>query len=254
MCHRSQWQEMIRAAQNKCPEPIRLLTPLLRVKGRSRAVIAECDDGSAYVVKGGQNKRPLIAEHVVALMGLAIGAPVPTVRLVDVPRQLILAGTFLGEFDPGIGNGSRFVEGCADAREVRHPKESSNRQRYAALAVLFGWADCDDVQFLVSNIPPHEVWGIDFGHFFCGGEDWNLETLGNAPNARIHHLVASYASLSESELQSAVAPLLQVSDSDVAGMVAAPPETWDISFSDRVGLAQYIAGRRDQLLASYKLI
>lgn len=254
MCDPTQWRGMILAAQLSRPGPLRLVTPLRRVHGTTAAVIADCDDGFPYVVKGSQVQRSLIADHVVALMGLSVGAPVPLVQLVDVSDELILPGTLLAGFNAGVGHGSRYVPDCVDAFEVRHPNESVNRARYAALSVLFGWADCGDRQYLVRNSPPHEVWGIDFGHFFCGGDEWTLETLANAPDADIDHLVASHAFIHRSELRDAAAALTNVSDNNVAGMVAAPPETWGISLDDRVGLAQYIARRRDHLLAGLKLI
>ena len=44
--------------------------------------------------------------------------------------------------------------------------------------------------------------------------------------------------------------LKEVSAEIIAEAVAAPPETWNITYEERITVAQYLAVRRDQLLAA----
>jgi hypothetical protein len=48
-----------------------------------------CDDNLEYVVKGSQAGRMIFNDQVVARLGTAMGAPVGSPKLVDVPVDLI---------------------------------------------------------------------------------------------------------------------------------------------------------------------
>jgi hypothetical protein len=228
---------------------VQALTPLQRVRGVSRAVVIDCDDGRRYVVKGRQVMRPLIADHVVGRLAAIIEAPVPDVALVEVSRDLISPGSFLEHFEPGIGHGSVFMEGCLDSRWVQYAEEGDNRDRFATLAVLYGWADSADQQFLYSRNAPHLVYSVDHGSFFAGGPEWTDDELSNAPPGDIDRWLAVEATVGRESLRSAVARLELVTDAVIAEAVADVPAEWGITLHERVALAQYLARRRDDVLS-----
>ncbi len=153
-------------------------------------------------------------------------------------------------FDAGIGHGSLFIEGCYDGWELEHVDEEENLDRYALLAALYGWTQAADHQFLYRKMPPHLVYSVDHGHFLEGGPEWTTASLLVAPKALPNCLIASSAALSRNALQSATLRLQRVADEDIAEAVAAPPDSWGMMMHERVALAEYLARRRDDLLAT----
>jgi len=174
---------------------------------------------------------------------------VPEVRLVDVPSALIVQGSFLETFESGVGHGSRFLPRCIDSWDIRYPDDLGNAERFAALAVLYGWADPEDRQFLYSVDNPHLVHSVDHGSFFCGSSDWTEETLATAPPAVLDQLVVTGALVKPHLLMEVLDRLQMAKDDVIAQVVSTPPSEWGISLDERVALAQYLSRRRDQLLA-----
>lgn len=244
------WREMIRDAGRREPVAVVAMTPLRPFPGYSDAVAIDCDDGRRYVVKGRQVQRPLIADHIVGLLGAAIEAPVAEVRLVDVPMDLIVEGSYMADFDSGLGNGSLFIPDCLDSRDVVHEYEDENEERFALLAVLYGWVSANDRQFLYLKSRPHLVYSVDHGHFLAGSTTWNPASLAAAPSPAPDPWIAVQAGCRPKVLHDAVDRLRSVADEFIARSVAAPPDSWEITLDERVSLAGYFAGRRDQLLHS----
>ena len=118
--------------------PTRANTYLKKVWGSAaHPAKLKCDDGYTYVVKGSQNGRMIFNDHVVATLGAKLGAPVPAVRMVDVPPTLIEAEPELkaAGFAPGLGHGSREIDQVSPDREgLAHCDQASNRSRFAVLA------------------------------------------------------------------------------------------------------------------------
>jgi hypothetical protein len=146
-----------------------------------------------------------------------------------------------------------FIEGCYDGWEMEHLDEEENLDRYASLAVLYGWTQAADHQFLYGKTPPHLVYSVDHGHFLEGGPEWTTASLLSAPKAIPDRLIASSAALSRKALQTATLRLQGVADDDIAEAVAAPPDSWGMMMHERVALAEYLARRRDDLLAAADL-
>lgn len=242
----SAWQVM--EALEHQVNTVRALTPVLRVGGMSRAVVIDCDDGRRYVVKGRQVMRPLIADHVVGRLATIIDAPVPEVALVEVSKALIVPGSFLEHFEPGIGHGSLFMQECLDSHSPQYWDEAANLERFAVLAVLNGWADAADQQFLYSKNAPHLVYSVDHGSFFVGSSEWTADDLRHAPAADVDRWLTSSAAVGREQLRSAVARLKWVTDDVIAGVIAGLPNEWGITLNERLALAQYLARRRDDLL------
>jgi hypothetical protein len=243
------WRDLILRELGNRPPVVRVLTPVRPLRGVSHAVVADCSDGQRYVVKGRQVMRPLIADHIVGRLAGIIGAPVPEVQLVDVPNELISPSSYLAHFEAGTGHGSVFVPECRDWWHVEHANEADNPERFAALAVLFGWTDAGDQQFLYSKTPPHLVWSTDHGAFFTGSSDWTVETLSAASSAAVDQWIVAGAGPPSALLRAAMERLQLATDAVIARVVAIPPDEWGITLDERVALADYLARRRDAILA-----
>ena len=215
----------------------------------SRPAKLECDNGTIYVVKGRQNGRMIVSERIVAHLAGLVVAPTPDVAYVNVPQQLILHQPELGHFEPGVSHGAEFVPGCGDRAGISHA-DGENRIRFARLAVLFGWAFAQDHQFIYENAAPNLVHSVDHGHFFPGGPNWGIATLGQAPAAAPDQALVGGCQLSQDELRGAAAPLVGLQDEAIARAVAAPLDDWGISMDERVAVAEFLARRRGELLAA----
>lgn len=242
------WQRLIRAAEPVQATSVVARTPLARVGGISGAAIMECDNGRRYVVKGHQVGRALVADHVVGRLGAKLGAPVPEVALVEVPSELIVEGSYVAHFHPGVGHGSVFVPDVRDSRYVAFRDEPENAERFARLAVMYGWTLCDDRQFVYRTKPPRLVYSFDHGAFF-GGPDWSTDSLGATGKAEPDAWLVAEAAVSTGALRTAVERLRDISDEDIASVVAGPPSSWDIDMDGRATLAHHLARGRDELLA-----
>jgi hypothetical protein len=244
------WRERILEGVKRSPFPVVARTPLKRVGGYSQAAVIDCDNGRRYVVKGQQVGRALVADHIVGRLGQLIAAPVAEVDLVTVSTELIDGSFSVQHFKPGIGHGSAFARGYYDGWGIEHIAEEENQERFALLAVLFGWVLADDQQFLYRTTPPHLVLSVDHGHFFAGGPDWTIGTLATAPASVPDNWIISFAAVSSAAIRTAIMRLHSVTDAQIAEVVAAPPDSWGIDMEERVALAQYLAQRRTHLLAT----
>jgi hypothetical protein len=239
---------MTLAALDESPHYVQAFTPIRQLRGLNKSVVVDCDDGRRYVLKGRQVMRPLIADQVVGRLGAVIAAPVPHVALVQVPSTLLTPGSFLEHFQAGIAHGSEFIPGCIDSYHIRHRTEPGNPERFAALAVLYGWTDPEDRQYLYAKEAPHLVFSVDHGAFFTGSSDWDVGSLRTSMSADVDQLVSIPADLSRSVIQSAVDRLNAATNEVIAEVVTDIPADWGITLDERVVLAQYLGNRRDALL------
>jgi hypothetical protein len=102
--------------------------PVLLTVARSEKVL---------VVKGRQVGRAVFNDHLIALLGHALRAPVGRPAIVDVPGGLIAAEPEMNHMEPGFAHGTVFVPDCTDGA-VQHVDTPGNKERFASLAVLFG--------------------------------------------------------------------------------------------------------------------
>lgn len=251
-----EWAARIEDAMATPPTPLQVITPRKLLNGMSGAALVICSDRQHYVVKGAQVGRPLIADQIVGRLGKKLGAPVGDVTLVDVPETLIKnplspAGTStfsLMRFDPGIGHGTRLIERCADSDNVEHVEAGDNRQRFAFLAVLYGWCGASDRQYLYAEDAPRLVYSVDHGLFFHGGENWTIETLEIAPPPRPDATFTAHPLVDTYRVQLALNRLRGVTTNDIVQAVASPPAQWGFTIDERIAVASYLEVRRDVLL------
>jgi hypothetical protein len=229
---------------------VNALTPLQSLKGSTQPVLVQCDDGHDYVIKGSQVGRSLIADHVVGALGVLVGAPVPPVAIINVAEVLVQPGSKLAHCNAGPAHGSRFIHNCEDSSYIRYIDEVGNPERFAALAVLFGWTDPEDRQFLYHRREPHVVYSVDHGAFFTGTDNWSVETLSLGLTAECDQFVYGSALVSRQELREAIDSLRSISENEILDIVAGLPEVWGISLDERAVLAHYLISRRAALLGS----
>jgi hypothetical protein len=195
--------------------------------------------------------RSLVADQVVGRLAAVIEAPVPRVELVEVPDALLTPGSFLEHFQPGIAHGSEFIPGCTDSFYIQHRIEPGNPERFAALAVLYGWTDSENRQYLYAKEAPHLVFSVDHGAFFTGSSDWDVGSLRTSMSADVDQLISIPAGLGRSVIRSAVDRLNAATDEVITEVIAAIPAEWGITLDERVVLAQYLGNRRDALLTEF---
>jgi hypothetical protein len=153
-----------------------------RWNSASRPFQARGADGIEYIVKARQVdrriERQMVNDQVVARLGMLMGAPVGKPSLVDISQDLIDMSPEYADILAGIAHSTEFIKDCSDDRELfLHTKETTNRERFALLCILYSWVHARDHQFIYNKIKPNLVHSVDHGHFFVGGSDWTIERL-----------------------------------------------------------------------------
>jgi hypothetical protein len=242
------WTALLAAGAANRPAPLRAETYLRSFGSGSRPVLLECSDGGSYVVKGKQAGRQIVNDQVIAALGRSMGAPVPAPVLVDVPAELIALQPELQHIAPGISHGSTWVPNCSDREALQHIHVQGNNERFALLAVLYGWMLGQDHQFIYANTSPHIVYSVDHGHFFPSGPDWTLASLSSAGHADLDATITPSVSWENGLLFDVRDRLTNITDEVIAQAVSRPPDDWDLDDSNRSALAGYLSRRRDEML------
>lgn len=214
----------------------------------SRPVLVVCDDLQEYVIKGSQAGRMIFNDHVTAWLGSALGAPVGKPRFVDVPAELIALEPQMAHLAAGVAHGTVWVPDYTEAESVQHADAPDNRVRFAALAVLYGWMQAGNHQFIYKKTPPNLVVSVDHGHFLPGGPDWTLASLAGAPPPQVDEVLEAACHFVPAELEGPGRALRSLSDARIAAIVGRPPPTWNVTEGERIALAAYLADRRDRLV------
>jgi hypothetical protein len=186
----------------------------------SQPVLLACDDGSDYVVKGQQAGRMIVTDQVVGRLGGAVLAPVAEITLIDVPAELINAEPEMSHMRPGVSHGSRWLANCSDSKGFEQTTVPENRDRFARLALLYGWVIASDHQFIYENAEPRLVHSVDHGHFLAGATNWTEETLRHAPAPAPDNNVVAACSLTTEELDRPAADM-RIDDEAIAVAVVA---------------------------------
>jgi hypothetical protein len=219
-------------------------------KSISKPVLMLCDGGGEYVVKYFHEPRMLVNDQVVGILGAAMGAPVPEVRLVNMPAALVTSDKALAHIPPGIWHGSQYLADVSDDKEAfAHQNVAENRVRFSILAAMYGHTLAQDHQFLYKKQPPELVFSHDHGHFFPSGPNWTASGLQGAPAAVPDPEIIRRCALTQEEVHTAIAALRGVTNAIIAGAVARPLDSWGLTMDDRIALASYLEKRRDELLA-----
>lgn len=242
------WRALIDAAPREPVLPVALLlAPPL--PSSSRPVRVEAIDGRAYFLKGSQNMRSLVSEHVVAKIGAAMGAPVPEVRLLDLPAEMAIYDPNLRGISPGLAHGSLIIENCSDTEYFPRAHEPENRLRYQLLAALFGMTIAADHQFICRTKPPRHVYSVDHGEFLPRRGAWMERDLRDPGLVELDRHISATCGFRPEERVAGCAALAGLAPEAIARAVAGPPRAWGLSDTERVSLAWFLGRRRDMLLA-----
>jgi hypothetical protein len=246
------WKALIQAAGPAVNGETRpkAMTPLWGWGTASKPVLVSADNNQLYVIKGVQVGRPLFTDHVVARVGVKMEAPVARPAIVQVTDELAKGGGWMAPFVAGPAHATSAVAPLSKDRELQyaHLDHAANRSRFALVAMLYGWCQATDHQFLYGTPPLSPVViSVDHGHFF-GGMGWTVASLKALPPAKPDGSVVAACALDSDELKAARAALELVKDADIAFAVACPPDAWKVTSDDRIGVAAWLWDRRDQLL------
>ena len=209
-------------------------------------------DGNEYVVKGKQAGRQIINDRVVAKLGQAMQAPVGEPYLIEISQDLLDLDPEFSYLAVGIAHATKFIPDCSERELFLDIDKSTNRSRFAALAVLYGWLYASDHQFVYKKQSPHLVYSIDHGNFFVGSPEWTIERLGRkvAP-AKPDHLIVSSYRLNDEDLRSALNALREISEQTIVQTVRNIPQEWGINIDERLALVEYLIQRQHDLLANF---
>jgi hypothetical protein len=74
---------------------------------------------------------------------------------------------------------SHWIPDCEDSGEI-NLQSVHEKFRFALLAILYGWLQAQNRQFLYEK-PSKLVYSHDHGHFFPNGPNWKRSDLENPP-------------------------------------------------------------------------
>jgi hypothetical protein len=115
-------------------------------------------------------------------------------------------------------HGSRWIPDCEDSEEINDYSVPENRARFALLAILYGWLQIQDRQFLYRTRPPKLVYSHDHGISFPTDLANPRTYFRNDPR------IQRACDLMPDEINEAKAALWAVSDDAIASAIKAPPE------------------------------
>jgi hypothetical protein len=253
------WAALIEQAKGQRQPPRRAIRHEGGLPTASKPQKFLCDDSGLYAVKFSQNQhgdgKAIFTEQVVGLAGKLLGAPVGPVELVDVAPALadaLRADPSLG-FDPQPGphHGSRWVgTNVSDRLGLETQYLPTNRERFGALEVLYCWIPCTgDHQWIYDNEPPNHVYSVDHTTFFPSGSDWTVAGLAaEAANVSLDAQLATLG-LDANDRRIAVEKLQAVTETQIAAVVAQPPDDWGVSADERRAVASYLWTRTTPVAA-----
>ena len=245
----ARWECLLEQLLVNPEEPVLIITFRRKWNSASRPVSARGMDKCEYVVKGRQAGRQIIADQIVARLGLAMGAPVGQPQIVEISPELLESDVNFSFLSSGKAHATRFIPNCFDDRDtIKYKHHDGNRPRFALLSVLFGWVYSQDRQFIYEKNHPNLVYSVDHGHFFPGGPDWTANDLVSAPTAKLDEELVSACELTDHEIGQALIALKKVTEEIIIQAVASPPNEWGITMEERVTMVEYLIKRRQELL------
>jgi hypothetical protein len=248
---RDRWVRQLNEFAEQREDPLQAVTFLNNFDADTKPALLRCDNSQVYVVKGAQAQHKIVSDQIVGRLGMAMKAPVAVPVLVNVSTELIEIEPRLFHFQSGLAHGTLYIEGCIDSYELKALKDVQNRSRFASLAILYGWVQAYDQQFLYRKRRPQIVYSVDHSHFFpfdSDLNDWDETTLRQALCAEVDPYFSG-CKLTSQEIHQALMALESVSDDDILRVVSIPPDDWGITMNERLMLAEYLIRRKNELLA-----
>ena len=255
--HREELRQALEEAIANPEDPIIATTIRRGWKSSAKPVLVRGIDDNEYVVKGKQAGRQIINDRVVAKLGQAMNAPVGEPYLIEISQDLIELNPDFSYLATGIAHGTKFIPDCSDDRELfLDVDKSKNLERFASLAILYGWMYASDHQFIYKKQSPRLVYSVDHGNFFVGSPEWTIERLGRQVTLAVpDHLISTTYRLDPTDLDCEVFGLQEnISDKTIVQAVGGVPEEWGITIDERLALVEYLIKRRDELITNWVYI
>ncbi len=188
--------------------------------------------------------RAICNDQVMGHVAAALVAPVPAVKIVNIPQELIDGEPALAALPAGPAHGSRYMPNASKTRQgFAFQNLPENRPRFALLAIMYGLAKVDgDHQFFYED-GSNRVWSFDHGHFFPNGPEWTIQTLAACAAATPDPTIVGGCNLIEDELDEAREDLNGLTEAAIAMAVASPDAGWRLDDAERVALAHHLDTR-----------
>jgi hypothetical protein len=246
------WKALLEAATAIPQVSITAETFVKAWPSASKPVAVKCADGNTYVIKGSNAGRQAVNDCIAAKLAALVAAPVPPSALIAVPEELRLATPEMSHLTPGLAHGSRVMEDCNEREAFSHHDAGDNRQRFAAIAIFYGWLGANDRQFIYGKNAPYRVYSVDHGHFFGpGNPDWTIAHLAAAPAAAPDHDTVTACEITNDQLSAACGSLHDVTAEQIAAAVGSVPRGWPINVDEQIALCSYLEKRRVELITAY---
>lgn len=227
-------------------QPLKAITFRRAWRTKAQPVLLQCEDGRNYMVKSQQAGRQIVNDQIVARLGEFLGAPIGRPKIIEIIPDLVEIEPQLAHISPGIAHGTCFIERCFDSYELIATSENENRLRLMLLAILYGWVQANDRQFLFNTSPPRLIHSVDHGHFFPNGPDWTTADLSSASKARLDPYFTK-CDFTLDEIAEGRHSLEQITPEHLIRAVASPPDQWGITIKERVALVKYLTKRKEEL-------
>lgn len=249
-----EWRDRV-AQQRLLMKTPTVIEVLGRYESMSRPLLVLTDDEREFFAKPlwatpPPNKYQLGADLVVGRLGNLMTAPVATVQLLRL-HEWTEETYGLEKFVLGFCHGSERLPKVYDSYNVE--RVDYNKERFAKMALLYGWTVAQDHQYQYQNSAPYHVFSCDHGEFLTASSPWGSGLLDPEfePKPRADDRIVAAAGLTKSDLSAAAVPLKRVEEEDIINIVAAIPEEWGIPIAEREILRKFLIRRRNALLESY---
>lgn len=242
------WRDRLSELAALRPAPIQAIDFIKIYQSDAKPALMRCSDGQNWVLKGAHKGRVPFNDQVALRLGRLLDAPTPEANIVELSNLIIQSVPQLqgNQYSSGLCHGSKFIPDCGDRASILNQTVQINRDRFAALAILYGWLFAGDHQVIYST-SSSLVWSVDHGHFFPNGPGWTSQALTSAANPVPDANVMRNLQLSPVEISPAFTRLQAVTDADICTAISMPPETWGVSLQERADLVSYLIHRRDTM-------
>lgn len=218
--------------------------------GGSGAFRARTDQGLFWVkpLNNQQSPRVTVNEFVIARVGALIGAPVCSVRVVEIAAAM--AGDSFGTagkvVEAGQACGSEHIGPNVEHKGIQHLDKVDNAQRYAGIRGLYDWGFGDDGQWLYaeseSEAQRHRMHSHDHGHYLPGGPNWTPESLTQNVDVE-HRLPHDLTGADADALDDTARRLRDVEHGHLVEVLRAVPPTWPVSQVELEALGWFLERR-----------
>lgn len=199
----------------------------------------------------GNPQRYNVNDCVAAGIGALLSAPVPPVTLLSVDQGLFGKDPELSHFRFGVVYATAQMPNLTNRMQFEYSQDPCNRDRFARLALLYGWINVhSDQQLMYLKHDPRMVFSMDHEESIANCGRWVDASLGTVPAATPDNWIMTGSGLAIGDLKFLKPELAAVTDAQIAEVVAVPPNTWGISVQERVCLGKWLVARRDEMIAA----